>query len=88
MNNLLLCKVPSTHTARTYTEQILSSREELVRHKFTYPKLARHLYGPVRRPALECIQKSTVDWEIFVVKIIRVLNFRVKNISPPDGSAM
>ena len=30
----------------------------------------------------------TVDREIFVVKIIRILNFRVKNISPPDGSAM
>ena len=30
----------------------------------------------------------TVDQEIFAVKIIRVLNFRVKNISPPNGSAM
>ena len=31
---------------------------------------------------------GTVDREIFTVKIIRVLNFRFKNISPPDGSAM
>ena len=30
----------------------------------------------------------TVDREIFAVKIIRVLNFRVKNILPPDSSAM
>ena len=28
------------------------------------------------------------DWEMFAVKIIHVLNFHVKNISPPDGSAM
>ena len=28
----------------------------------------------------------TVDREVFAVKIIRVLNFCVKNISPPDGS--
>ena len=29
-----------------------------------------------------------VDREIFVIKIIRILNFCVKNISPPDGSSM
>ena len=27
------------------SDQILFSREELARYKFTYPKLARHLYG-------------------------------------------
>ena len=32
--------------------------------------------------------KYTVNQEIFAVKIIRVLNFRVKNISALDGSAM
>ena len=32
--------------------------------------------------------RHTVDWKIFAVKIIRVLNFRVKNISPPNCSAM
>ena len=31
---------------------------------------------------------STVDREIFAVKIIRVLNFCFKNNSPPDGSTM
>ena len=35
-----------------------------------------------------CCKCSTVDWEIFAVKIIRILNFCVKNISPPDGFAM
>ena len=30
----------------------------------------------------------TADREIFAVKIIRVLNFRVKDISLLDGSAM
>ena len=32
--------------------------------------------------------QCTVDHEIFEVKIVRVLNFHVKNISPPDASAM
>ena len=32
--------------------------------------------------------QGTIDWEIFAVKIIHVLIFFVKNISPPDGSAM
>ena len=31
-------------------------------------------------------QVSTVDREIFTVKTIRVLNFHVKNILPPNGS--
>ena len=31
---------------------------------------------------------SIVDREIFAVKIIRVLNFRVKNILSLDGSTM
>ena len=30
----------------------------------------------------------TVDREIFTVKIIRDLNFRIKNVSSLDGSAM
>ena len=30
--------------------------------------------------------EATVDWEIFVVKVICILNFHVKNISPPEGS--
>ena len=34
------------------------------------------------------ISMYTVDREIFVVKVIHILNFCVKNISPPDGSAM
>ena len=34
------------------------------------------------------VSVCTVDRVIFVVKIIRFLNFRVKNISPPDGSAI
>ena len=30
----------------------------------------------------------SIDREIFAVKIVRILNFRVKNISSPDDSAM
>ena len=33
-------------------------------------------------------REHTVDREIFALKIIRPLNFRVKNISSFDGSAM
>ena len=30
----------------------------------------------------------SIDREIFAVKIVCILNFLVKNISPPDSSAM
>ena len=33
------------------------------------------------------ISINTVDWEIFALKIIRALNFRVKNILSLDSSA-
>ena len=42
-------------------------------------------YGDV---ALDFRNPYTVDREIFVVKIIHVLNFHVKNISLPNGSTM
>ena len=37
---------------------------------------------------MDLVSSKFVYQEIFTVKTISVLNFRVKNISPPDGSAM
>ena len=45
-------------------------------------------FDPTFLEMLLMMALSTIDREIFAVKIICVLNFPVKNISLPDGSAM